>query len=437
MIASVIVAAALLVGQTAAPTHSGDKQKTTSKAASPVELQKAESEYNLLKQKTPMTAAARWKLALWCEEHGLKDIAYVHFGEVIMLDPKRDAAWKRLGFKKHGNHWATDAQIAEDHEQKKADKFWGPHLNKIHKDIHGANGKPKKALAQAELDKISDPRAVLSVYREFAGGGKSDQLNLIAVLDRIAKPISSKVLAMIAVYGKTAEVRSRATEILRGRPCQDFLDVLVAMMTDEFKYEVRPVGGPGSPGVLFVEGEKFNVSRFYAPPAAPNIMPQPGDVITYDQNGMPIINRPVRQDTVMSPKAGLSGSKNLLEEKEQAIIEYEAISPSQLQAEAQRGALVAKNQLEADVNMIKSINKDRKKFNDLVMVVAKEATGKDGGKTPKEWRETLAAASGSSKQAPAAKRTYGEMVALAYNPVFAPVGYGAQALFRVFVNVDV
>ena len=70
----------------------------------------------------------------------------MHFGEVISLDPKRDAAWKRLGFKKHGNHWATDAQIAEDQEQKKADKFWGPHLTKVHKDIHGANGKPKKIL---------------------------------------------------------------------------------------------------------------------------------------------------------------------------------------------------------------------------------------------------------------------------------------------------
>ncbi len=83
MIGSVLVASMLLVGQTAAPTHSGDEQKTTTKAAAEVDPQKAVSEYNVLKEKTPMTAAARWKLALWCEEHGLKDIAYVHFGEVI------------------------------------------------------------------------------------------------------------------------------------------------------------------------------------------------------------------------------------------------------------------------------------------------------------------------------------------------------------------
>ena len=89
---------------------------------------------------------------------------------------------------------------------------------------------------------------------------------------------------------------------------------------------------------------------------------------------------------------------------------------------------MAKNQLEADVNLIKSINKDRKKFNELVMAVAKNATGKDGGQTPKEWRQTLAAGNGISKQPSRTpeKPTFGEMVSLAYNPVFAPVGFTAS-----------
>jgi hypothetical protein len=43
-------------------------------------------------------------------------------------------------------------------------------------------------------------------------------------------------------------------------------------------------------------------------------MPQPGDVITYDQKGMPVINRPVRQSTIMGTKQGISGSKNLIEQ---------------------------------------------------------------------------------------------------------------------------
>ncbi len=436
MIGPTLVAAALLVGQTPAPAQSAGKPTTTPTATAEDNSAKAHAEYNALKEKTPMTAASQWKLAIWCEEHGLKDIAYVHFGEVIRLDPKRDGAWRKLGFKKHGNHWVTDAQIADDQEQKKADKHWVPHLKKVHKDIHGTSGKARQGLAQAELDKISEPRAVVSIYREFGGGGKSDQLILINVLRRIAKSISSKVLALVAVYGKTTEVRGEATKILRDRPSTDFLDVLVGLMVDPYKYEVKPVGGPGSPGVLFVEGEKFNVNRFYAPPAAPDITPQPGDTITYDQNGMPIINRPVRRVTVKGTPTGVPGSKTLVEQKEVDIIEYAEISPSQILMEAQRAAQVAKSQLEADVNTIKSINQGREKFNGLVMSIAKDATGKDGGATPKEWRETLAGGKGTSPLASPVKPTYGEMVGLAYNPTFAPVGFTSQSLMFVNVYVD-
>ena len=198
MLGTPLVLLALLVGQTTAPTQPEVKQKSTPKAAAPVDRDKAMSEYNVLKEKTPMTAAARWKLALWCEEHGLKDLAYVHLGEVISLDPGRDAAWRKLGFKKQGNRWASEAEIVEDLEQKKADKRWGPTLKKVHKDIHGANGKAKRVLAEAELNKIADPSAVVPAYREFGGGGETDQWLLIDFLRRIEQPISSKVMALLA-----------------------------------------------------------------------------------------------------------------------------------------------------------------------------------------------------------------------------------------------
>jgi hypothetical protein len=433
MIGSVLIASTLLVGQTAAPAHSGDQQKTTSKAAVEVNLQQAEAEYSALKESAPMTAVARWRLALWCEEHGLKDLAYVHFSEVVSLDPRRDAAWRKLGFKKRGNQWMTDAQIAEEQEQKKADKIWGPRLKKIHKDIHGTNGKIKKGPAQAALDTISDPRAVLSLYREFGGGGKSDQLILIDVLKRIDQPVSSKVLALISVYGATVDIRMQAIEILRGRPSGDFLDVLVSLMRDPYKYQVKPVGGPGSPGVLFVEGEKFNVNRFYAPPTAPTITPQAGDIITYDQYGMPIIYRPVRETSTYGPRKGVPGSKTLVSERETDVTEYAEISTTQLVMEAQRAAVAAKIQLETDVELIESMNTERKKFNDMVMAVAKDATGKDHGKSPKEWRDALAGGKGVSKRPSPAKPTYGDVVDLAYNPVFGPVGAAMQ--FRSKINI--
>jgi hypothetical protein len=425
MIGSPVVVLAILVGQTAAPKDSGEK-KTSAKPSARIASEKVISEYNVLKTKTPMTAAARWKLALWCEEHRLKDLAFVHLGEVISLDPGRDAAWRKLGFKKQGNRWVSEAEVAEEQELKKADKRWGPVLKRLHKDIHGTNGKPRRVAAEAEFDKITDPRAVVAAYREFGGGGETDHWLLIDFLSRIAAPESSKVMALIAVYGKSKEVRRSAIEELRTRKSDEYLELLVGLMTDEYKYEVRQVGGPGLPGVLFVEGQKFNVRRFYAPPAAPNILPQPGDIITYDSQGEPIILRAIAEvglnEAASIPGTGLAGQVRLGE--------YAEISPLRVESEAEKGAVEAGRQLDRDVDMIKSINKERKAFNELVMRVAKDASGKDPGKTPKEWREKVLG-KGFSKP-PGDKPTYPEMAMLDYNPVLLRVT--TRVILRTWID---
>ncbi len=431
MIEFMIASATFLAFQAADSPSSRPEKQPTREVATAVNESEINAKYNELKEKTPSTAAAQWRLGLWCEEHGLKGLAPLHFEAVVQLDPKRDAAWRKLGFKKSGGRWTTDEQIAEARERKQADKVWAPRLKKLHKDIHGTNGARKREIALAATAEISDPRAVLPVYREFGGGGQIDQVIVIQVLGQIDKPISSRVLAMLAVYGKTPDVRRRATETLRGRSAEDFLDLLVGLMVDPYQYEVKPVAGPGSPGVLFVEGEKFNVSRFYAPPAAPNITLQPGDTISYDQNGMPLISRPV--GVVGFTRQGVPGSRTLVKETEN--VETALISPSQLIAEAQKGALMAEAQLEGDVAMIKSINQDRKRFNDLVMAAARDATGKDPGRTPKEWRAALARGNRSDRPSKTPmKPTFGEMATLVYQPVFGPVGYRDTPMTRVYVD---
>ncbi len=415
MISVVLVASILLTGQTATAPKAKNTEKPATKNAHDIDPAEALAKYNELRDKTPTTAAAQWKLGLWCEQHGLKAEAYVHFAEVVRRDPKRDAAWRKLGFKKYGRRWTTDEQIAEDMEQKKADKVWGPRLRKVHKEIHAAHGTKKRDEAQAVLDAISDPRAIPSIYREFGVGGPSHQLLAIQVLGQINKSLSSKVLAMLAVYGKSPEVRGRATETLRDRPREDFLGLLLGLMIDPLKYEVRPVGGPGSPGVLIVEGEKFNVSRFYAPPSPPNFMPGPGDIVSYDSFGMPVITHSLAP--VGNPTK-IPGEKGLVQQREISV----QFSARQMMIEAQQGAIAAEAQLEGDVALIRSINDVRSKFNDVVIAVLKFVTGKDQGRTPKEWRNALAAKNLYDKK-PSQKPTLTELVPLAYNPTFGPLQF--------------
>ncbi len=197
MVEFVLIAATLLAGQTAPVSQLKPKEAAKPKVAPAMDPAEALARYNEMKEKTPPTAAAQWKLGLWCEEHGLKAEAYVHFAEVVRRDPKRDAAWRKLGFKKVGGRWTTDEQLAEDNEQKKADKIWADRLKKVHKDIHGANGARKRDEAQAVLDAIKDPRAIPSVYRTFGFGGPEHQRIAVQVLGQINRPLSSKVLAML------------------------------------------------------------------------------------------------------------------------------------------------------------------------------------------------------------------------------------------------
>jgi hypothetical protein len=417
MIRVVLSCLTLLAVQPAdSPPEAGGANDAKAEAAHGEALAK----YNAMRDRTPDTAAAQWKLALWCEQNGLTTEAIVHFAAVVRLDPKRDAAWRKLGFKKQGNRWMTDEQIAAEAEQKKAEKVWAPRLRALHREIHGGK---KRDEAQAELESISDPAAIPSVYREFAGGGERDQLIAVQVLGRIESPVSSKVLALLGVYGKTPEVRRRATETLRGRPSEDYLELLVGLMKDPISYEVKPVGGPGSPGVLFVEGARFNVRRFYAPPPPPTIMPRPGDTISYDALGMPVITRPIGGAV---SKEGVPGSKSLVYERDRAV----QFSATQEIIEAQKGAMVAQAQLQGDVAQIEAINAERNTFNDLVIAVAKAASGKDLGRTPKDWRTALAGEDKYGKQPSrtAPKPILDALIPLAYNPAFAQLGFVTRVI---------
>ncbi|HEY2154590.1 MAG TPA: tetratricopeptide repeat protein, partial [Isosphaeraceae bacterium] len=65
------------------------------------------AEYGGRRVRTPVKPDAQYKLALWCEEKGLRDEARAHLATVVRLDPSHADAWKRLGYRKVGKRWVT------------------------------------------------------------------------------------------------------------------------------------------------------------------------------------------------------------------------------------------------------------------------------------------------------------------------------------------
>lgn len=208
---------------------------------------------------------------------------------VTSLDPTRENAWKRLGYKKVDGRWASAGQIAaeaaESKRRKEADGHWMPVLERARKALVS---KSRQVEAEDALAQVTDPGAVPAITRVFSKG-QANQSVAVRLLGQIDSAPSSRALAVLAVGSPFAEVRRAAAETLVRRDPRDFASWLADLMRKPVKYEVRPVGGPGSPGELFVEGTQFNVKRLYSPPAGPTL--QLGDQLGYGGSGLPVATR--------------------------------------------------------------------------------------------------------------------------------------------------
>ena len=409
------------------------------------ELSRTLAEYNARREKAPNTAEAQWRLALWCERHGLKVESAAHLEAVTRLAPRREGAWRRLGYKRRkGGRWATDEQVAaarsHSEAQRKANLRWRPLLEKWKKQL-GDKDETRRTEAAVALNGVADPLAMPSVLRAFAVGGPADQARAVQILGQLNSPTASRALAMMAVIGGSPEVRRAAKETLRRRDPSEYADVLISQLRGLFRYEVRPVDGPGSPGALFVEGRQFNLRRFYEAPAL-NFALAPGDTLGTDGLGLPILYRYAgsMSTTKASPAGHFTGRQysgvapvtpaqsGLLREVEaQAggsphdmgemlwkpgwhraygntpmyptdysvdVTRYDTttrlivtqIPIGQLMLEYQKAALSSQLQLQADVAVVEANNATIRDRNGQLVGVLQDVTGEDLGDDREAWQ---------------------------------------------------
>lgn len=151
------------------------------------------AEYRAQRARMNNSANAHWKLAMWCKQHGLKAEATAHLTVVTQLDPGRESAWKRLGYKKHGSRWMTTPQlaerIAEFDARRKADKYWTTVLERLRT---GLENQSKRAEAAKELQGVCDASAVPSVRATFARGNTAQQKLAVQLLGQIDSPESTR-----------------------------------------------------------------------------------------------------------------------------------------------------------------------------------------------------------------------------------------------------
>lgn len=230
------------------------------------------------------------KLGVWCEMKGLKEEAVAHFTTAVLLNPHDATTWRHLGYTRYGGRWLTYAQVVterrEEMAQKHADRQWEPQLKRWAAQLAIPN---RRAHAEASLAKVSDPQAVPMIARVLGGGPPDVQLVAVRMLERINTPTSTGRLAALAVSTDAADVARAAARVLRGRELRDYAGQLVDAIRPPMSYEMQPVDGPGSTGMLVVDSPRFRITRTYDAPPAFRLSTTFYGYVGRDFNGLPVV----------------------------------------------------------------------------------------------------------------------------------------------------
>jgi hypothetical protein len=231
-------------------------------------------------------------------------------------------------------------------------------------------------------------------------------------------------------------VRQVAIQTLARRDPRDFVRLLVDRVRDPIRYEVRPVGGPGSPGVLFVEGKRYDVRRTYGTPAvhpdanarrvftsdvpfepfsmqnifmANGLMSMPSGGLSAQalqalaanpRNAPSIVAQQPSGNPVVIPQGwGQIGLPTVVQRSQTGTLLTDDAIRRVLAAAArrdyelglvasdiQRASLEAQQRLSNDVRALEMTNAAIHQLNDRILPVLESATGKNFGEDSKSWQ---------------------------------------------------
>ena len=331
-------------------------------------------EYLERRVRTPQNKAdAQLRLANWCLEKGLSEEAMAHYHLVTQLDPSRDIAWIRLGYKKHKDRWFNPNDLAErklDAErQKRADLQWKPRLEKL-RDALDSPVESRRLKAENELYRITDPRAVPLIARILGNGNERSQIVAIELLSQIEGPAASFWLAVLAIDKQSPTVSDHARRALAQRDPREVIGWLVSLIHKPYIYQLEQQDGPGTPSLLKVDGERFDLQRFYQPPDVDlRLIP----AMTYAYGA---------QST--GANIGLAGSPGSLQQTMAGTFRGAVmlIEPTE---RSQQSAAITQTQIESDVRALEEANALINQTNDRALPILESLTNQNFGVDPAKW----------------------------------------------------
>ena len=106
------------------------------------------------------------RLACWCDEQGLEDLASMHWYRVHLKQPKNREAAKQLGLEEYKGQFLSPDQIAAAKAYEKASARWTPQLQAWKKALR--RDPEDRDAALGELRRVEDVAALPFLINEFA-----------------------------------------------------------------------------------------------------------------------------------------------------------------------------------------------------------------------------------------------------------------------------
>ena len=226
------------------------------------------AEYHVRRDQAKAGVKDQFALAEWCEQHGLRDEAAAHYTVVTRLEPKLEAAWTKLGYRKYEGSWRRDDQIAriqnDRRDREQADARYRPWLT-AWRDWLKAGGDMKKAVNSAR-DRERSPRSFVDPSGLLAAKIGLSTLAVLMLSDIDANEATVE-LCMLAVDGTSPVTRKAAGKALDKRDPRVFVGYLINRIREPVHFEVRSGTDGNSAGELWVEERDVIVDHVYDLPA--------------------------------------------------------------------------------------------------------------------------------------------------------------------------
>jgi tetratricopeptide (TPR) repeat protein len=365
--------------------------------------------------RTPQkNADAQLRLAAWCLEKGLMDQATAHYYVVTRLDPSRDVAWIRLGYKKFRDRWYKPDELAaqkvEAESQKRADIQWKPRLERLRAAIESAP-ENRRLKAERQLYQITDPRAAPMIWRTFGNGPEKMQLLAVELLAQLDGPTASFLLAALAIEKPSPEVRARAARALEHRDARDVIGWLVSLLRKPYTVGLDRSNGPRTAATLSVDGEEANLRRTYQfPELDTRLVPSGvGATIVTSLRNPAIRTKPseLLAISVMSQALAVYSSQLLTNAMWQRQQQHEEMQQT----------------IQNDIRAFDEANTRIGELNDRSLPLLESLTGQKLGTEPVEWRKWWTEELGFSfdDQSSQSKSTITQTVEQPDIPVFMPI----------------